>query len=105
MKDLLGYNGISKSADQILEGTLFENLDEECFPGVKEFIVAMATPPSLKISVKSTPRSLRQTLERASQDGRKQHPHHQVAATLAITKWRYRTLNSCGDMPRWSTSQ
>jgi len=28
MKELLGYNWISKAADQILEGILFENLDE-----------------------------------------------------------------------------
>ena len=42
MRDLLGFNGITEAADQILEGKLFQNLDEECFPGLRQFIAAMA---------------------------------------------------------------
>ena len=42
MQDLLGFNGMTEAADLILEGTLFQNLDEVCFPGVRQFIAAMA---------------------------------------------------------------
>ena len=49
MQVLLGFNGLTIAADQILEGTLFENTDEECFLGVREFVVAaMAIPKELK---------------------------------------------------------
>jgi hypothetical protein len=44
MKYLLGFNGLTEAADQILEGTLFHNTDKECFPGVREFVAAMAIP-------------------------------------------------------------
>ena len=48
MRDLLGFNRISDAADHVLEGTPFENIDEECFSGVKEFITEMTAPPALK---------------------------------------------------------
>jgi len=44
MKYLLGFNGLTEAADQIFEGTLFHNTDKECFPGVREFVAAMAIP-------------------------------------------------------------
>ena len=52
MRDLLGFNGITEAADQILEGKLFQNLDEECFPGLRQFIAAMAVPDELKAKTK-----------------------------------------------------
>ena len=38
MKYLLGFNGLTEAADQILEGTLFHSTDEECFPGVESLL-------------------------------------------------------------------
>ncbi len=48
MQALLGFNGISKASSQILEGTLFDNCNEDCFPGVKEFVASMAMPQPLQ---------------------------------------------------------
>ena len=47
MQDLLGFHGLTQAADQILRGTLFENYDTDCFPGVKEFVSAMIIPKEM----------------------------------------------------------
>jgi len=47
MQDLLGFHGLTQAADQILRGTLFENYDTDCFPGVKEFVSAMMIPKEM----------------------------------------------------------
>jgi hypothetical protein len=48
LQALLGFNGVSKAASQILEGNLFENVDEECHPGVVELFTAMAVPEGMR---------------------------------------------------------
>ena len=48
IKELLGFNRLTEAAEQNLEGTLFHNTDEECFPGVREFVAAMAIPEEMK---------------------------------------------------------
>lgn len=59
MKDLLGFNGLTEAADKILDGTLFHNVDEMCFPGVKELVASMAIPTELKgIKQLNTERSI-----------------------------------------------
>ena len=47
MRDLLGFNGITEAADQILEGKLFQNLDDACSPEVIQLTAAMVVPDEL----------------------------------------------------------
>ena len=54
MQDLLGFHGLTQAADQILRGTLFENYDTDCFPGVKEFVSAMIIPKEMTNLTKIT---------------------------------------------------
>lgn len=47
--DLVGlFNGMTEAADQILEGTLFQNLDDACSPEVIQLIAAMVVPDELQ---------------------------------------------------------
>ena len=45
MQKLLGLNGVPAAAIQILESTLFENMDKEYHLGVMYFVSAMAVVP------------------------------------------------------------
>ena len=48
MDALLGFNGLTNAADQILEETLFENISDNCFPVFREFITTIAIPKGVK---------------------------------------------------------
>jgi len=48
IQELLGFGGLTKTLDQLLRGTMFENYDQACFPGVRAFVEAMIIPKEMR---------------------------------------------------------